>query len=196
MKWLMLSAGLMIITAFGFFPETPIPEGPMEEYCSLDYSKVDLKFKINKVGTDYLELSLNQGQGSQNLFVQFGYSSGWGKGKWGITMKGIGEQSKAPGKPDNTEKVGRFLKDNQGKPVNFYTLRHEIVEDGKGQTFMKMTWAGPSMPLLDELVVERAFDIPKSLCNRFGVKGKIQFQAGTCPMNKSINGFMIPIKIS
>ena len=196
MKWFLLISGLLMVSAFSFLHEAPAPEGPSEVYCPTDFRPVDLKFKINKVGSDYLELALNQGQGGQNLFVQFSFASGWGKGKWGIVMKGLGESSKAPGKPENKEKVERFLKDNSGRPVNFYTLRHEIVEDSKGQTFMKMTWAGPPMPLLDELVVERNFNVPKSLCNRFGVKGSIQFQAGTCRIDKKINGFMIPVKVS
>ncbi len=195
MKWFFLISGLFLVSAFGFFKEAPTTEGPDEVYCPTDFRPVDLKFKINKVSTDFLELSLNRGQGPQNLFVQFAFSSGWGRGKWGIVMKGIGERSKASGKSDDQKKVERFLKDNSGKPVNFYTLRHEIVEDSKGKTFMKMSWAGPPMPLLDELVVERNFDVPKSLCNRFGVKGGIQFQAGTCRMDKRINGFMIPVNI-
>ncbi|MCB9283621.1 MAG: hypothetical protein H6563_06050 [Lewinellaceae bacterium] len=193
MKSLLLVSGILFALGLGTLNDDATPVDPNDRYCAVDDKSVDLKFKINQTTTDQLELSLNQGQGNQNAFFQFAFGQGWGSGKWSLVLKGMTEQSKVKG--SDKAKVVHFEKDSSGKPVNFYTLRHTIVENNKGQQFMQMSYIGSAMPLLDELVVSQNTDVPKSINNRFQVDGTIQFQAGTYKVDKTINGFRIPIVI-
>jgi hypothetical protein len=193
MKVLLLAAGFVMAFGLGSLNENAAPVPAEDRYCAVDGKSVDLKFKITQATADQVELALNEGQGKQNVYFQFGYGAGWGGKKWSLVMKSLDEKSKIRG--NDRAKVAKFEKDNGGKPVNFYNLRHTIVEDNGGKLFMQMSYIGAAMPLLDELVVSQNFNIPKSIANRFGEKGTIQFQKGTYAADKSINGFRIPIKI-
>lgn len=191
MKVFLLAAGFMFALGMGALNEDATPVAPEDRYYVKDNKPVDLKFQISQVSAEMVELSLNQGQGSQNLFFQFQLGSGWESGKSSLVMKGLSDKSKVKG--NERAKIARFEKDSKGKPVNFYTLRHTIVEDNKGQKFMEMSYIGAAMPLLDELVVEKDHEIPVSLTKRFGVDGLV-FKAGTYKIDKTINGFRIAIK--
>lgn len=193
MKTLILAAGFLTALGMGALNKDATPVAPEDRYCVVNDKSADLKFKINQATADNIELALNEGQGNQNVFFQFGFGAGWGSGKSALILKGLDEKSKIKG--TDLSKVGRFAKDDAGKPVNFYPLRNTLVEGSGGKLYIQMSYIGAAMPLLDELIVEKAVSMPKSINNRLGADGTVQFLPGAYKIDKSINGFRVAVKM-
>ncbi|MGA7305469.1 MAG: hypothetical protein WBW88_11365 [Rhodothermales bacterium] len=197
------SAGLILACLIWLgFNRAPLP--PTPEISHLTGKEVKLKFKMNKVDLANVELAL--AEGGDNLFVQFSVADSWKGGRLGLVIDGMAEKSKAKGmKPTDYEKdkkheskgkdFGQFMKDKKGKPVKFYTFTQQVAEGKDGKTYLKMSYDGPDVPMLDVLEVKNPVTIPTNIVKRFGLEKGIQLQPGTFAFDKSINGFWLPINL-
>jgi hypothetical protein len=116
------------------------------------------------------------------------------------------EKSHAKGmKPSDYEKdekresrgkdFGQFMKDKKGKPVQHYTFVQEVAEAKDGKTYLRMTYDGPDVPMLDILEVKSAITIPPKIAKRFDLDKGMQLETGKFAFDKSINGFWLPVKL-
>jgi hypothetical protein len=204
MKKLLLTVTALVLASLVWlgFNRAPLP--PTPEIVRTVGKEVKLKFKMNKV--DYTNVELALAEGKDDLFVQFGVSDSWKGGRIGLTVEGMTEKAKGKGmKPSDYEKdkkreskgkdFGQFMKDKKGKPVQFYTFVQEVAEGKDGKTYLKMTYDGPDVPMLDLLEVKKPITIPTNISKRFGLDKGVQLEAGTASFDKSINGFWLPIKL-
>lgn len=205
MRKVLATATVLVIVSLVWlgFNRAPLP--PTPEISRVISKEVKLKFKMNKV--DYTNVELALAEGKDDLFVQFSVSDAWKGGRLGLVVDGMDTKSKAKGmKPSDYEKqakresagkdFGQFMKDKKGKPVQFYTFIQEIAEGKDGKMYLKMTYDGPDVPMLDLLEVKRSVTIPNKIAKRFGLEKGIQLEPGTVAFDKSINGFWLPIKVS
>lgn len=155
---------------------------------------VSLKFKVSNIGSNGVELALNEGGGPNSFYVQFELAANWAKGDFGLVLNNMSEQSKL--KPASGQKadIGRFEKDNNGKKVQFYQFDQTLVEGDDGVTYMKMSYAGTPMPMVQSLKVDRDLVLPRHISARFVNKNNLVFKAGQYRLDNSINGFWIPVE--
>jgi hypothetical protein len=204
MKKVLLTVAVLVVASLVWlgFHRAPLPPTPEIERTL--GKEVKLKFKMNKVHYSNVELALAEGK--DDLFVQFGVSDAWKGGRIGLTVEGMTGKSKAKGmKPSDYEKdekraskgkdFGQFMKDKKGKPVQFYTFIQEVAEGKDGKMYLKMTYDGPDVPMLDLLEVKTPVTIPTNIAKRFGLDKGLQLEPGTASFDKSINGFWLPIKL-
>lgn len=205
MKKILATASILVVACLVWlgFNRAPLP--PTPEISRVISKEVKLKFKMNKV--DYTNVELALSEGKDDLFVQFSVSDSWKGGRLGLVVDGMSEKSKAKGrKPSDYEKdanraskgkdFGQFMKDKKGKPVQFYTFIQQVAEGKDGKTYLKMTYDGPDVPMLDLLEVKAPVTIPTNVAKRFDLDKGIQLETGTFSFDKSINGFWLPIKLS
>ena len=100
----------------------------------------------------------------------------------------------------NREKKGGkdfsdFMKDNKGKNVSTYSFVQTLVEDKKGETYLRMSYAGPAMDMIQTLEIPRPVTVPAHISRKFTSEGIIQFQPGTVAFDPKIKGFYIPVLI-
>ena len=205
MKKIVATAGVLVVACLVWlgFNRAPLP--PTPEISRIISKQVKLKFKMNKVDYTNVELALDEGR--DNLFVQFSMSDAWKGGRIGLVVDGMTEGSKSKGKsPSEYEKdsksnsedgknFGQFMKDKKGKPVQHYTFLQEVAEGKDGKTYLKMTYDGPDVPMLDLLEVKSGVTVPPKIAKRFGLEKGIQLEPGTVAFDKSINGFWLPIRL-
>lgn len=205
MKKALLSAGILVIASVVWLGLYRAPLPPTPEIDHMMGKEVKLKFKMNKVDMTNVELALAEGK--DNAFVQFSIADSWKGGRLGLVIDGMTTESKAKGmnpseyakehkgKKDDGERFGRFMKDEKGKPVEFYTFIQEVAEGKDGKTYLKMSYDGPDVPMLDILEVKQPIAVPTNIAKRFGLDKGIQFQPGKFAFDESINGFWIPIAL-
>lgn len=204
MKRVLATATILVVASLVWlgFNRAPLP--PTPEISRIISKEVKLKFKMNKV--DYTSVELALAEGKDDMFVQFSVSDAWKGGRLGLVVDGMDTQSKAKGmKPSDYEKqakreakakdFGQFMKDKKGKPVQHYTFIQEVAEGKDGKTYLKMTYDGPDVPMLDLLEVKNPVTVPNKIARRFGLEKGIQLEPGTAAFDKSINGFWLPIKL-
>ena len=205
MKKILLSAcGLIVLSLVWLgFNRAPLPPTPDIERTV--GNEVKLRFKMNKV--DYTNVELALSEGGDNLFVQFSVSDAWKGGRIGLVVDGMTTSSTSKGKkPGDYEKdenrakkgkdFGQFMKDKKGKPVQFYTFVQQVAEGKDGKTYLKMSYEGADVPMLDILEVKKPVTIPTNITKRFGLDKGVQLEAGSAAFDKEINGFWLPIKLS
>jgi len=156
---------------------------------------VTLKFKVSNSDLNSVELALNEGSGTNNLFVMFELSDGWINGNFGMVLKDMSEKSLFTGNSGRKPDISRFEKDNSGQRVNFYTFEQKLVKDENGANYIQMNYVGSPMLLIQSLKIEKPVKVPKNICARFGNQGNIEFQPGSFGLDSKINGFWIPVKI-
>jgi len=204
MKKIVLSASAIVLASLVWmgFNRAPLPPAP--EIANTVGKEVKLRFKMNKVDYTTVELALDEGKDA--MFVQFSVSDAWKGGRLGLTVDGMSGESSAKGmKPSDYEKdakreskgkdFGQFMKDNKGKPVQSYTFIQQVAEGKDGKTYLKMSYDGPDVPMLDVLEIKQPITIPTNVVKRFGLEKGIQLAPGTASFDKSINGFWLPINM-
>ena len=169
------------------------PEPPAN--YSVSSEVVNLKFKVNNKDLKSVELSLNEGNGPNNLFCLFELSDSWVKGNFGMTLKGMSESNILKANSGSKPDISRFEKDNNGAKINFYSFDQTLVKDDKGVSYIQMCYVGPPMPLIESLKIEKPVRLPRNLSARFVNNSNIEFQAGTYGLDTKINGFWIPVSI-
>jgi hypothetical protein len=193
MKTKLILTVLILISAAAceLFDKEDFPEPP-DSYTVLAET-VSLEFRINRLDGVSVELSLNGAQESENLYFLFELSDDWKKGHFGLVLKdisGSGILNEDSGiKPD----ISRFQKDNKGNPVVTYTFDNTLVEDDEGSKYIRLSYTGPAMPLIESLQVAKNMSMPQHISDKFGIKEDIEFQEGKYGLDKDINGFWVPV---
>jgi hypothetical protein len=188
------------------FVRAPLP--PIPAICEELSEEVNMEFSINTMDYTGLELSLNNKVGGQGMFVHFQMANTWKTGRTGLVVKGIKANSDFRGgmapnkylddqkrKGEGKKDFSNFMKDSRGKSVSTYSFKHTLVEGDNGQTFMRMTYNGPAMEMLQTLEIPHPITIPAHISRQFVSKGIIQFQPGVVALDSKIKGFYIPVVI-
>lgn len=157
---------------------------------------VNLKFKVTNKDVNSVEMALNEGRGSNNLFVVFELFDGWYKGNLGLVLKDMSESSSLKSSSGKKADISKFEKDNKGEKINLYSFDQILVKDDKGESYIQMIYVGPDMPLIQSLKVEKNLKLPRHISARFVNNSNIEFLAGTYGLDPKINGFWIPVKVS
>jgi hypothetical protein len=157
---------------------------------------VTLKFKVSNADLNSVELALNEGSTTNNMFVMFELSDGWINGNFGLVLKDMSEKSNFSGNSGRKPDISRFEKDNSGNRVNFYTFEQVLVKDENGINYIQMRYTGAPMLLIQNLKIEKPVRVPRNISARFGNQGNIEFQPGSFGLDAKTNGFWIPVKIS
>jgi len=173
----------------------PVYPPPPDHYTPIS-KVVNLKFKIIASDMNSVEMALNEGGGPNNLFATFDLSENWSRGGFGLVLKNLSDRSSLSPRSGRKPDISRFEKDNNGRRVEFYSFSQELIQDANGNYFIKMSYVGPDMPLIESLRVDGNFQLPRNIAARFVNNGSIQFQAGNYGLDKSINGFWIPVQVS
>ncbi|MBR9920703.1 MAG: hypothetical protein GYB31_07665 [Bacteroidetes bacterium] len=207
-KWLLfiilIIAGNLIWMGFVRKPLPPIPE-----ICAEISPEIKHTFHIESMNNDGLEFALNQKVNGKGMYIQFKMANAWKSGRAGLVVNGIKGNSGFSGgkspqeylsqsdrpKPGGKD-FGHFMRDNKGKSVSNYTFKHTLTEGTDGKTYMRMSYDGPDMPMLQMLEVPRPITVPGHISKQFVSNGVVQFQKGTYAFDKSINGFYIPVKVN
>lgn len=189
---------------FGFNRAT-LPASPV--ICGEISQTIDLNFKMNKMDLKNLELSSTSDADIGPIFANFKMAGNWKTGSPGLIVSSIGKSSNRSKalmskeryvQDNNRKKAGgtdftHFMKDKRGKSVNSYTFRQTIVEEKSGKHFMKMTYEGPSMKMIQFLKITEPIVLPQKLSSRFNRNGRVVFQPGTYHLDKSIGGYYLPV---
>lgn len=208
MKNLMLSFVALVLACLAWmgFVREPLPSIPV---IRAEVSKdVNLDFSINSLDLSGVELALNNKIEGKGMYVQFQANNTWKTGRPGLIVKGImtspGLRSGKPPKEYLKENNGKgktgkdfsdFMNDNRGNSIATYTFQHTLVEGDNGKTFMRMSYNGPVMDMIQTLDIERPITIPAHVSRQFLDKGIIQFQPGVVAFDSKIKGFYIPVVI-
>jgi hypothetical protein len=156
---------LLVYTCEKITDETYPP--PPENY-SLIASPVNLNFKVTNMNLNSVEMSLTETIGSSNLFCLFKLSDDWIKGDFGLVLTDMSANSiLTVGAKQEEPDISRFKTDNSGKEVKFYTFDNTLVEDDKGAYYMRMSYIGPSMPLIESLKLEKNIRLPLRISSLF-----------------------------
>lgn len=207
MKKLLLAFPLLflaLIAWFGFnwyhLPEPPVILRELSP-------EVKLEFSVNRVDVSEIELSLNGVGADQALFTHFSMSSQWTKGRPGLVLKDMEKTSRMNGRgkdekayrQEHAERsdrdFSRFLNDNQGKAVKTYAFRQTLTEGEDGKTYLRMSYDGRPMPMLQTLQIDQPVAVPAHISRKFIGEGRLQFSKGTVYFDKKINGFWIPVRV-
>lgn len=169
----------------------PPPPANFEEISKT----VNLKFKVINKTTNSVEMALNEGQGSNNLYALFELSDDWYKGNFGLVLKNMSERASLRGNTEKQANIDKFEKDDSGNKVSFYSFDQTLVKDDKGATFMQMKYVGTSMPLIQSLKIENDISLPRNISARFVNNENIVFLSGEFGIDSNIKGFWIPVKL-
>ncbi|TNE53083.1 MAG: hypothetical protein EP344_15195 [Bacteroidetes bacterium] len=201
-----LTAFIVFSLAWMAFVREPLPPVPVIRGAISE--EVDLNFSINTMNATGLELSLNNKVAGKGMYVQFQMGNAWKTGRTGLVVKGIKGNSAFSGgvspqsylnDPKRKEKKEKdfsdFMKDNRGKAVSTYAFKQTLVEGQDGKTYMLLVYGGPAMEMIQTLEVAQPITLPAHISKLFLPKGNVQFQRGTVALDKSTNGFYIPVVI-
>jgi hypothetical protein len=196
MKYWLVFFGVifMLSVAWVKINHVTYPEPPAN--FSVQSGTVNLKFKVNNMDLNSIELSLNQGSGTNNLYAVFELSDGWVTGNFGLVLKDMSNKSLLKGNSGKKPDISRFQKGNNGEKVSFYSFDQTLVKDENGISYIQMRYVGSPMPLIQSLTIEKSIQLPKHISARFVNNGNIEFQAGNYGLDTNIKGFWIPVKIS
>jgi hypothetical protein len=187
-----LLAAILMISISWLRNDHEVLPSPPSNY-SIIGKTVQLKFKVNKKSMNGVEFALNQGQGPNNFFLHFDLSADWAKGNFGLILKDMSEKSMLKSSSGLEADIERFEKDNKGRKINYYQFDQTLVEDESGVFYMKMSYTGSSMPLIESLRIEKDLTLPRHISARFVNKSNLIFKAGTYGLDSEINGFWIPV---
>jgi hypothetical protein len=192
---LVISAFLLILLAawIGINHKT-FPPPPSN--FSIASKTVNLKFKVTNKDMNSVEMALNEGQGSNNLYTLFELSDDWYKGNFSLVLKDMSANSLLRGNSGKQPDIQKFEKDNSGNKVTFYSFDQTLVKDNNGVSYIQMSYVGTPMPLIQSLRIEKNITLPRHISSRFVNNEDIEFQAGEYGIDSQINGFWIPVKIA
>lgn len=188
------------------FVREPLP--PIPEISAVISDEVKLDFDINTMDYSGVELSMKNRIQGKGMYVQFKMDNAWKTGRPGLVLNGIKGNSSfsngmSPRNYLNDEKrrgnsgkdFSDFMKDKRGNNVSSYSFRQALVEERSGKTYMRMSYSGPAMEMIQTLRIPRPVTIPAHVSRQFIPKGIIQFQPGTVAFDSGIKGFYIPVVI-
>ena len=206
MRRILLFTVLFLIANIAWmgFVRKPLP--PTPEIVEELSPNMPLRFAVNKMDYSGVEMMLDKSATGQTMYAKFQMSNAWKTGRPGLVLQGFGRASAmqrgmSPRQymADPKRKVSRskdfsaFMKDKRGKPVSTYNLNHTLVRGKDGRTYLRMTYGGPPMEMLQMLEIPRPITVPGHLARKFVPNGTLQFQRGTVAFDKRINGFTIPV---
>ena len=202
----LLAAFVLLNLLWMGFVRQPLP--PRPEICAERSDNVKFNFAINTMDLSGVELSLNDKFDGKGMYVQFKMGNAWKNGRTGLVLQGIKANSNfrnGMSPRDYLENPGRrgqggkdfssFMQDNRGKSVTTYTFQQQLVEGSGGQTFLKMSYDGPAMEMIQSLEIPHPVTVPAHISRQFIPEGIIQFQPGTVGFDNSIRGFYIPVVV-
>jgi hypothetical protein len=184
----------------------PLP--PIPEITKEVSPKVKFDFQINTMDLSGVELGLKNNIQGKGLYTQFKMNNAFKTGRPGLILTGMNANSNFKNgmsrkayldNPSRKNKKGKdfsdFMKDKQGKEVSTYSFQQVLAEDSSGKLYLQMGYDGPAMEMLQTLEIPHPITVPAHISKQFIEKGVIQFQKGTLPFDKKINGFNIPVVI-
>ncbi|WP_425635865.1 hypothetical protein ACPUEN_10640 [Algoriphagus yeomjeoni] len=198
----------IILSSLGWmgFIREPLP--PIPTITTEISEEVDFDFSINSIDYSGLELSLNDKVEGKGMYVEFKMNNAWETGRPGLVINGIKAESSfdkgmSPKKylenknrPKKGNKdFGDFMEDSKGKSVSTYKFKQTLVEDENGKTFMRMSYDGSEMEMIQTLEIPRPITLPAHISRKFSPNGIIQFQRGVVTFDNKIKGFYIPVLI-
>jgi len=172
-------------------PELP----PLPEITEELSPPVNYNFRIQGMKGNEIELAhVNK---NQPMFFSLKLAGSWETKRPSLFLTGISEKARmsaGSGKEAQGEKgFGRFMKDNQGKPVRNYMFNNTIVMGKDRKQYMRMLFKGPAMPMVGTLILERKVILPGSTKKNFERKEEITLMPGTYTLDEKNNGFFIEI---
>lgn len=208
MKKVLIAVALIIAGSITWmaFVRKPLP--PVPVIVAVLGDEVPLNFSINNMDLTEIELGMTKPVEGKGLFAQFQMGNSFKTGRAGLVLKGMREipENKGGMKPDkylsNSKRkeggdrdFGNFMKDNKGAVVNTYTFRQTLVKGADGNTYMRMTYDGPEMEMIQLLEIPHPVTLPAHISRLFAEKGIIQFQPGMVTLDEKVAGFYIPVVI-
>lgn len=203
---LAFAAFLLLNLVWMGFVREPLP--PVPNITAELSDPVKLDFSINSMDYNGVELAMDDKIQGKGMYVQFKMANAWKTGRPGLVVAGIKPSSAFKGGmspkkylDDEKRKANRgkdfsdFMKNKKGQPVTSYTFVQTLVEDDKGDTYLRMTYDGPDMEMIQLLEVPRPVTVPAHVSRQFTDEGIIQFQPGTVAFDSKIRGFNIPVVI-
>lgn len=190
-KWILIILIISTVTACDLFEKESFPEPP-ENYTEMT-GAINLEFKINRMDGISVEMSLSGADESNNLYFLYELSSDWVKGHFGLVLKDVSSSSILEENTGIFPDISRFQKDNDGNEVKTYSFDNLLIEDDQGMNYLKLSYTGPAMPLIESLQVEKNLVLPVRVSDWFGIEQDIEFQAGKYGLDANINGFWIPV---
>lgn len=212
MKTLFLSLFALLLTSAAWvnINKMALPASP--SICMELSESVPLSFKINSLSPSNIELGLQGTNPAEQLFVRFKMSDTWKEGRLGVVMeamKPVGMESKTPSAAAKGSKTSSkmthqtqqkqrdltvFTKDRRGKAVSQYTFVQTLVEGNDGKTYLKMTYEGPDVPMVEILEIHEPVNLPPYLSRKFlKSKQNLQFVPGQYGFDQKIQGFYLPV---
>lgn len=201
-----ITAFILINLGWMGFIRKPLP--PIPNICAEISEEVGFDFSINTMDYAGLELSLNDKVEKKGMYVEFKMNNAWKTGRPGLVVNSIKAESsfnkgmspkkyledkKRPKK--GNKDFSDFMKDNKGKPVSTYTFKQTLVEDENGKTFMRMSYDGSEMEMIQTLEIPHPITLPAHISRKFNPTGILQFQRGVVTFDNKIKGFYIPVVI-
>lgn len=210
MRTLILLSVALILTSATWVNFNRMALPPSPSICMELSEAVPLNFKINNLSPSNIELKLQGLEAAQQLFVRFKMSETWKKGRLGIVMEAMkpvemkstptrfSKGKTAPITSQQTLKKQKdltlFTRDKKGKTVSQYRFIQTLVEGDDGKTYLKMTYQGPDVPMVEILEIHEAVNIPSYLSQKFlRSKKNLQFVPGQYGFDQKIQGFYLPV---
>lgn len=163
------------------FVGTRPPLAPVPEYRAIS-EPMTLEFGISKIAGGGVELGLKGGAARGPLFLQFDVAIEDGAPV--VTLNGAGSRSAMAGKaPGDDLPDWSFLKNSDGGTVLDFSFENQLVELEGGQQAVRMTYVGPTVPLLRTLRVSRPTTMPPFVAAALGVSGPIRLEPGDYPID-------------
>ncbi|MCB0705193.1 MAG: hypothetical protein KDC34_07775 [Saprospiraceae bacterium] len=202
-----IAAFILLNLAWMGFVRDPLPAIP--SICAEISDEVRFDFSINTMDYSGLEFSLKDKVDGKGMFIEFKMNNAWETGRPGLVVNQINtasnfEKRMSPEKyledQKRPKKGGRdfsnFMKDNSGRSVSTFTFKQRLVEDENGKLFMRMSYEGSAMEMIQTLEIPRAITIPTHISRRFNSTGTLQFQPGVVAYDSKIKGFYIPVLVN
>jgi len=208
MKTIMILITAFVLTNLGWmgFVREPLP--PIPTICAEISEEVGFDFSINTMDYLGLEFSLDEKVEGKGMYVEFKMNNAWKTGRPGLVVNSIKTESRfdrgmSPKKYLEDKKRPKkgnkdfsdFMKDNKGKPVSTYTFKQTLVEGKNGKTFMRMSYDGSEMEMIQTLEILHPITLPAHISRKFNPRGIIQFQRGVVTFDSKTKGFYIPVLI-
>jgi hypothetical protein len=201
-----ITAFILVNLAWMGFVREPLPSIP--NICAEISEEVGFDFSVNTMDYSSLEFSLDDKVEGKGMYVEFKMNNAWKTGRPGLVVNKIKAESSfgkgmSPKKyledTKRPKKGGKdfsdFMKDSKGKSVSKYTFKQTLVEDENGKKFMRMSYDGSEMEMIQTLEIPRPITLPAHISRKFNPLGIIQFQRGVVAFDSKIKGFYIPVLI-
>lgn len=208
MKKIFLGVAVLVVISLMWMAFVRQPLNPVPEICGTLSEEVPLDFTISKINEDGIELAMANKVSGKEMFIHFNMVNTWKTGRTGLVVQGMNGSSTFKGgrSPQDYLKDEKriskqekdfsdFMKDHGGKSVSTYKFKQQLVEEGSGEMYMRMSYDGVSMEMLQILEIPRPITVPAHVSRLFVPEGIVQFQKGTVTFDQNINGFYIPVVI-